>query len=216
MLMVFEEVLLLSIHQEKGTFIGWAVDRLRAGVVGGVLAELALMGRIQASDNHRLRVLSDDPTEDELLNGVLNTLKESEKERKFGYWIDALNHDPDKFRKQIVERLIQKGLVAQEEDHLSWVVPSPLHKDLKASSKYYLNNRLRTIILAQGKFEGRDIALLSVMRGCNLLDLIFLRDERRYASRCINELVVRGAMKDSLTATIQEIESAIANVVEDD
>jgi hypothetical protein len=216
MLTLFEEVLLLSIHQEKGTFIGWTVDRLRAGLVGAVLAELALMGRIQDNDNHRLKLLSDTPTEDELLDGVLNTLKESEKERKFSYWIDNLNHDPDKFRKQIVERLIQKGLVAQEEDHLQWVIPSPLHKDLKASSKYYLNNRLRTIVLAQGKFEPRDIALLSVMRACNLLDLIFLRDERRFASRCVNELVVRGALKDPLTQTLQEIESAIAVVVEDD
>jgi hypothetical protein len=49
-----------------------------------------------------------------------------------------------------------------------------------------------------------------------MLDLVFLRDERKAANQYINQLVVGEAMKDPLLETIQEIDSAIMGVVEED
>jgi len=216
MLTLFEEILLLSIHQEKGTFIGWTIDRINSGLMGAVLADLAMMGKIQTNHNHRLEIVDDNPTEDEILNEILNNLKESEKERKFGYWIGSLNQKPDKLRKLVIERLIVKGMVVQEDDHLEWVIPSPLQPQVNTSAKNWASQRLRGIVLAQEAFDERDIALFSLLRACNLLDLIFLKDERRLASQRINEMVVNAAMKDPGLQTVEEIESALATVVEDD
>ncbi len=216
MLTIFEELLLLSIHEDKGTFIGSAVDKINAGIIGAVLAELTLAGAIQIQENHRLRVLQDNSLEDEILNNVLEVLKASDKERKIGYWISALNQKPEKYRKQILERLIQKGVVTQEDDHVVWVIPSPLQPELKASTKYWVKDRLRRIVLTSAEAKQGDIALLSLLKACNLLDLVFLKDERRLASRQISELVVGDALKNPVTQTIEEIDSAIADVVEDE
>jgi hypothetical protein len=216
MITLFEEVLLLSIHQEKGTFIGWTVDRMKPALVGAVLAELALMGKIEATQSNRLHLTDDSPVDDDLLNETLEQLKISEKERKFGFWVDSLSQKPEKLRKQVIDRVIEKGFVAQEDDHLHWVVPSPLQPDGNASAKYSISQRLRGIILAQDTYEKRDIVLLSLLRACSLLELLFLKDERRLASHRINELVVSTAMKDPGLQTIEEIESALATVVEDD
>jgi golgi phosphoprotein 3 len=216
MLTLYEEILLLSIHQDKGTFIGWSIDRINSGLTGAVLFELAMLEKIHANHSHRLEIVDADPTEDELLNETLSILKESEKERKFGYWIGSLNQKPDKLRKLVVERLIIKGVVVQEDDHLVWVIPSPLHPQGNASTKYWASQRLRGIVLAQEAFDKRDIALLSLLRACNLLDLIFLKDERRLASQRINEMAVNAAMKDPDLQTMEEIESALSSVVEDE
>lgn len=216
MFTLFEELFLLSIHEDKGTFIKSSIDRIKPGLVGAVLAELALMGRIQTNDNHRLHLLDDSPTEDELLNEVIAVLKDSEKERKWGYWVNQLNQKSEKFIKEITSRLIEKGVVTQDDDHLLWVMPSPFHPDVQSSTKYMVNRHLRGIVLAQGDCGPREMALLSLLRACGLLDLAFLRDERRLASRFINKLVVSAAMTDPLAQTLQEIETAIAVVVEDD
>lgn len=207
---------MLSIHHEKGTFIGWTVDRMKPALVGAVLAELALMGKIEATQNNRLHLTDESPIDDDLLNEALEQLKGSEKERKFGFWVDTLSQKPEKLRKQVIDRVIEKGFVAQEDDHLHWVVPSPLQPDGNASAKYSISQRLRGIILAQDTYEKRDIALLSLLRACSLLELLFLKDERRLASHRINEMVVSAAMKDPGLQTIEEIESALATVVEDD
>jgi len=216
MFTLYEELLLLCIHEGKGTFIGTSADQLKTGLGGAILIELALLGKIQTSDNHRLKLVDDSKTNSDILNGALTALKESEKERKFGYWFNILSQRKEKFRKQIVESLVQKGVITQEDDHLQWVIPSPLQVEFKASTKYWVINRLRRVVLASEDIESRDIILLSLLRACGLLDLVFLRDERKLASRTINQLFYSQALKDPVSQTIQEIESAVAELVEED
>jgi Golgi phosphoprotein 3 len=216
MLTLYEEIQLLSIHEAKGIFIGSALDRLNPGLVGAILAELALTGKIRTSNNRRLQVVEASPTNDPVLDGALTTLKNSDKERKFVYWINDLNPKPEKLRRQITAGLIQKGFLTQEDDSLIWVIPSPLHPEMKASTKHWVVKRLRDVVLAQEEIQLRDIALLSLVSACGLLDLVFLRDERKLASQYINELLVGKAMQDPILETIQEIDSAITSVVEED
>jgi len=216
MLTLFEELLLLSIHEAKSTFIRSVTDRVKPGLGGAILAELALMGKIQLSNNHRLQLVDDSETKVDVLDEALGALKDAEKERKFGYWINALSEREEKYRRQIVKSLIQKGVVTQDDDHLFWVIPSPLQPEIQASAKYLVNKRLRGIVLAQGDIQPRDIVLLSLLRASGLLDLVFLRDERKLANRNIYELAINQALKDPVFQTIQEIESALAAIVEED
>ncbi len=216
MLTLYDELYLLSIHEDKGTFLKSTVESMKPGLAGALLAELALMGKIKSNEKHRLILVDKKPTDDNLLNELLEILDDSEKDHKFGYWINKVSSRLEKLRTQMTERLIQMEIVSQEDDHLEWEVPTPLNSKVNASSKYWVRRRLRSIVLAQEKADQRDIAMLSLLRACGFLDLIFLKDERRYASRHINELVISFAMKDSAAQTIEEIETAIAIVVEDD
>jgi hypothetical protein len=216
MLTLYEELQLLSIHEDKGTFIGSALDLLKPGLVGAILAELALTGKITIGNNHRIQLVDGTPTEDPFLDGALTILKESDKERKFSYWINNLIPKPEKLRAQITASLIQKGILTQEDNRLLWVIPSPFHPEIKASTKYSVITHLRSIVLAQEEPQPREIAFLGLVFACGLLDLVFLRDERKLASQRINELVVTEAMQDPILETIQEIDSAIASEVEED
>ncbi|OGN95229.1 MAG: hypothetical protein A2Z71_07815 [Chloroflexi bacterium RBG_13_50_21] len=216
MLTLYEELQLISIHEDKGIFISSAIDPVKPGLVGAILAELALSGKIRATNNHRLQLVDATPTNDPLLDGVLEVLKNSEKERKFAYWINTLNPKPEKLRRQITKNLIEKGIMTEEDDRLLWIVPSPFHPEVKASTKYSVIKHLRGIVLAQDEAHPREIAFLCLVSACELLDLVFLRDERKSANQTINELLVYAAMKDPNLETIQEIGSAIASVVEED
>lgn len=211
-----EELLLLSIHEAKGVFFGSALERLKPGLAGAILAELALTGKIQADTNHRLQVMDANQAMDEVLNKVIDALNKTGNERKFGYWIGAIGQKADKYQGKIVEGLIQKGVFTEDDERLLWVIPAPLQPEVKASTKYVLSKRLRGIALAQEPFETRDLVLLSLVRACNLLDLVFLRDERKLAARYINEQLFRRAISDPLIQTVQEIEAAVAAAVEED
>ena len=211
-----EELLLLSIHEAKSAFFGSVLERLKPGVAGAILAELALAGKIQAGTNHRLQVIDANQAQDEVLNKVIETLNEARKERKFGYWIGVIGQKAEKHQGKIVEGLIQKGVFTEDDERLQWVIPSPLQPEGKASTKYVLSKRLRGIALAQEPFETRDLVLLSLVRACNLLDLVFLRDERKLAARFINERLFSQAISDPVIQTVQEIEAAVAAAVEED
>jgi len=216
MITLYEELQVLSIHEDKGIFIGSALDRLKPGLVGAILAELALASKICSTNNHRLTVENGDPTNDPILDAALSAIKSSDKERKFGYWLNSLYPKPEKLLKKIIKRLVEKGILNQEDDNLGWAVPSPLHPEVNASAKYAVIQHLRSIVLAKEQAGPREIAFLSLVSASGLLDLVFLRDERKIASQYINGLVVGSAMNDPLLETIQEIDSAIMGVVEED
>jgi hypothetical protein len=211
-----EELYLLSIHGEKGTIIGSSVEHMKPGLAGAILIDLAMLGKIHTSNNHRLLLVDDNSTSVEVLDEALKALKESEKERKFGYWINNLSKKKDKFNKLIIESLCQKGVVTQEDDHLIWVIPSPLQTEIKATTKYWVNMRLRSAVLTSEDIQQGDIVLLSLLSACGLLELVFLRDESKFAGRKINQLFYNQALTDPVLQTIQEIESAIIDLVEED
>jgi hypothetical protein len=121
-----EELLMLSIHEAKGAFFGSALERLKPGLAGAILAELALAGRIQATPNHRLQLIDNNETQDEVLNKVMSALKEVDKERKFGYWIGTLSQKAEKFQERTIESLIQKGVLTQDDERLRSARPGVL------------------------------------------------------------------------------------------
>jgi Golgi phosphoprotein 3 len=216
MLTLYEELQLLAIHEDKGMFIRNAVEPLIPGLVGAVLAELAFANRISTGTNHRLKLTDPTVTEDPILDKAISVIAGCEKERKFNYWIANLNPKPEKLQRQITANLVQKEILAQEDDRLSWVIPSHFHPEVKASTKYSVIKLLRGIVLAQEEAHPREIAFLSLVSACGLLDLMFLRDERKAAGQKINELVVFHAMQNPTLDTIQEIDAAIASMVEED
>jgi hypothetical protein len=79
-----------------------------------------------------------------------------------------------------------------------------------------MKNRLRALVLTSSQAEPRDIALLNLIRACGLLDLVFVRDERKLANRRIYEMVVGEALKHPAAQTIEAIGVAIESVVEED
>jgi Golgi phosphoprotein 3 len=216
MLSLYEELLLLSIHEDKGIFIGSTLERLKPGLVGAILAELALGAKISSTNNHRLHVADATPSKDSILDAALSALQKSDKERKFGFWLNNLYPNTEKLLKKVSKNLVQKGILTQEDSNLVWVIPSPLHPEENSSTKFVVIRHLRNIVLAKEQPSPREITLLSLLSACGLLDLVFLRDERKTANQYINELLVGEAMKDPQLETIQEIDSAITNVVEEE
>ncbi len=213
---LYEEFTLLSIHEDKGIFIRSYSERIKTGLVGAVLAELALLGKIKITKNRRLQLVDEGQINDLILDEAVVIIKGADKEHKLSYWIHSLGQKTEKLQRQIIESLIQKGILDQTDDHISWVVPSPLHAESNASAKYWSVNRLRGVVLAHSEYQPSDIALLSLISAGGLLELVFLRDERKLAERTISELVLSEAMKNPAIETIQEIAEAVTAEVEED
>jgi len=216
MLTLFEEIFLLCIHEDKGTVMASKEDNLRFGLGGALLAELALNKKIGLKDNQRLVLLDANPAEDDILAEALETIGAVEKERKIGYWIDVFSQKPEKLRKRLANRLVQAGVVSHEDDRFQWIIPASSSPDQAASAKYLMKNRIRNLVLASVQAEPREIALLSLVKASYLLELIFVKDERKLADRRIHELVVGEALKDPSIQTVEAIAAAIESLVEED
>jgi hypothetical protein len=204
-----DELILLSIDEGNGRLVAPAKRRLPYVLAGATLEELALLGKVRVEENHRLVLVDPTASGDQILDEALDKIKSSEKPHKLPFWVEALVGKPKKMRQRMTQRLVDQGLVNEEDGHLSLVAPVADHPDYNASAKYWLKSRLREQVLACNTTELHDQALLGLLRAGGLLFLVFTRDELRSARRRIYESGVSMALQDPRAQVLEEVEAGI-------
>ena len=209
MLTLFEELYLMAIDDEKGALVSSTKGRLGCGLAGALLAQLALLEKIRVNENHRLEIIDNGPSGDEMLDELLREIKDS-KPHKVTYWVNALSARPKPMFNQISERLVAKGILSLEDDHLLWPAQSS-DSQPDVPLKYGIKRRLRGTILANEDIDLHNLTLLSIIRACNLSKLVFTKDERKAARRRIHEKLIGEALDSPIGQTIEEIERAVSD-----
>jgi hypothetical protein len=207
MLNLAEELFLLALDDEDGWIAAPALNTLRYGLAAALLADLTLRGKITVEDQ-RIILLDLTTVGDDLLDDTLKRLADSSKPRKVKYWLNALGFR--KLPKQIAQRLVMQGVLREEEQRYLWVIPYPVHPQQDASAKYWIKQGLRAAALTSAKPERRAVVALSLMKGCRLLNLVFTKDERKAASKRVDELVRGEDFGDAVAQTLADIEAATA------
>ena len=214
MITIFEELFLLSIDDEDGSSQPSLTDNLGYGMSGALIAELALRGKAGVGENHRLDVKDRVETGDEILDEALGQIQSSSQPRKVTYWIKHFSDEPKKLRNRLVARLESNGVLKQDENRLTWVIPYADIPEINASAKYALKERIRKSVLTGQEVEVYDLALLGLIKACNLMNLVFTKDERKMARQRIYELTIGKSLDDPLFQSIQEIEAAVESQTE--
>ena len=205
-----EEFFLLSIDDARGKIIAAVDDGLPLGLAGTLLADLALHGKINLADK-RLEVIDPTPTGDSLLDETLARISAEKRPHKIKYYVEKLNNR--KLVKQVARQLQEKNILRIEEKRYLWVIPFEVFPQVDASAKYWVKQHLRGAVLAGETATPGIVALLSLLKACRLLDLVFTRDERKAAERKVDELVNGEIIGRAVTETIEEVEATMAAVI---
>ncbi len=213
MLTLFEELFLLGLNEEKGTIVSSMTGRLAYGLSGALIAELALLGKVKVGEKRRLELVDPAPTGDEFLDEALEQIQASDQVRKVNFWIRFLSDRPKRFRQRLGERLVDKGILVEEENHWASVVPFVGCPEQNASAKYWVKGCLREAALTFGNLDLRDLALLSLVQSCGLLVLVFTRDERKAVRRRIYELMIGKALNSPVAQAVEEISAGVESLV---
>jgi hypothetical protein len=183
---ISEEILTLAIDDNEGTVSASLKSVLRFGLAGAFLAELVLAKKIELAED-RLTLASSEPTGDTLFDDILAMISSDNKPRKLGRWIQAIGSKLT--IKQVALRLVERKVIVIEKKQYAWVIPYPAFPQGQASAKYLLKQHLRGIVLAGEPATPADIILLSNLKACRLLRLVFTRDERKLADKKVEEMV---------------------------
>lgn len=139
------------------------------------------------------------------------TIFASKKVRKAAYWVNALGEK--KLPKRVANGLVAKGVLRLEERRYLWVIPYEAYPQQDASAKYWVKQHLRAVILGGETPDPHTIGLLSLLKACSMLNLVFTRDKRRAAGKKVNELVKGELFGAAVAETLDEIEMAAAAAV---
>ena len=201
-----ETLFILTIDDEVGTIAASVKTMLPYSLAGAALAELALANKIQLQDG-RLVLVDPTPVGDAWFDEILAEIATEQKPRKLSRWVEAISRM--QIVKKMASRLTERNMIRVEKKHYLWIIPYEVYPQVDASAKYWVKQHLRSIVMAGEKAEAPDIILLSLLKACNLLRLLFTRDERKYASKKVDALVKGEVFGKAVAMLLEEMEAAM-------
>ena len=176
-----EELILMLLNEENGYFHqvpGW---RLNCAVIGGVLAELSLLGRID-TDLESLFVVDATETGDPALDPILEKIAEEPRSRNARYWIERLALRAESIIDLTLDRLVELD-VLEYHDGEFWTLartawqPDPYSKPQEATAGQFIKTRISNLIFTDSIPDPRDVIIICLVNTCDVFRFMFQLDE---------------------------------------
>ncbi len=208
MLSFGEELLLLALDDEKGTIVD--KTSIKYGLVGALLMDLALMNKID-TDLENLMIVDTSPTGDDVLDDVLTQIAQSNRTRTTAYWLVHLSQNSNTIKERLLDRLIQKGILKREEQKILWVFALRRYPVRDDKEEKEVKTRIRQVILSDSIPDSRDVVLISLIKGCYLVDEIFSHKEIDAVKGRLEQIAKMDLIGQTLSEIIESVTRAMAS-----
>ncbi len=209
MLTFAEEILLLALDEETGTIVDLPNYQTNATLVAAVLMDLALQNRID-TDLQNLQVISQEPTQNPILDKILNLLPVPGQTQSIRTLLDRLSEQGEDIRELALHQLIEKRILKQEDRRLLWVFKTRRYPMIDNREIKEVEGRLHELVTGDDLPDPRDVVLISLVNICGLFDQILSPREWRRSQARITQLSKMDLIGQQLSKSIQEIQRAMA------
>jgi hypothetical protein len=200
-----EEVLLLALHDEKGTtsfgsMYGYAI-------AGGVVAELTLHGRFgveRVKKSTLLDVVNTAPVGDPLLDEALEQVRTAKRRASVQTWVQRFTRL--RAHERLAERLRLRGVLRRHEGRFLFVFPRATYPTVDGRPELDAIERIRRAIFDDAPVDSRTAILASLAHATGLLGDLFGRKElkrRKQRIRELTELHDAGAAANAAVHAVQ-------------
>ena len=212
MLTLPEQLMLLALRDDKGSVIFSASTALPYGLAGAVLLELFFRGKI-THENKKIRIVDKNQIDDPIISEALTLMTVSSKERDPKYWVQKINSKVKKLKHRVIDKLVEQQILNREGHKFLWFFNVDRYPTLDVVPEMEIRNNIRNIVLNDYKPTEREIALLSLMKACSLMNEIFQRGERKLAKKKIRKLIENQKMSKKVSSAVTEITEEITAAV---
>ncbi len=207
-----EELLLLGLDAESGEIILSVSTALPYGVIGAILLELHFRKKIEIYNNS-IKVLDPSKLGDDILDEVLELMNNHNKTEEAKYWIRTINSTIEDIIERLIVSLINKGILRKECKKILWIIPVERFPAKDVLPEVRTRLLIRSVVLENAEPDCRTKALLSLIKSTNLIDELFLKDERKQANNIINEYISADCIGNAILEINAEVSSIIASSV---
>ena len=180
-LSLLDELVLTLLNEESGYFRqvpGW---KLNCAVVGGALAELSLLSRID-TDMDSLILLDQTATGDPALDPILEEIAGEPAQRNAQYWIERLAPRAESIIDMTLERLVHLKILQHHDGDFWSLARTVWQTELYAGSREdtaveFVKTRISRAIFNNEIPHPRDVIIICLINTCDVLRFIFELDE---------------------------------------
>ncbi|MCW5515289.1 GOLPH3/VPS74 family protein [Muriicola sp. Z0-33] len=202
-----DKLLLLALDDEKGTFVSGPFA-LTYGLAGAILLELSLKECIKIVDK-KVVVNNLKRIDDALLDSYLQLLVRSKKNRSLKYWVEKFGNKERLIKKEILDKLILKGILAKREQKFLWVFNNDKFPTVNSKPENILRKRLCEIIEYSKKPTLEELMLISLIDTCGLNRIVYGKDRSKRCKGNIKAIIADAKNSSAISATIKEVHEVI-------
>ena len=203
MLNLMEELLLLALDDEKGKIISSSSCALPYGLRGALLLELFIAGKIDIVDK-KIVVINRNNTGNEVLDNALNIINTYHKQKTVKFWITKLTSKMKELRKDLLNGLITKGILEQQDKKVLWVIPATRYPTKNPVIENRVRKRIIGIVLQDEELDERSSMLISLINACELIKEVFPKDNLKDANKKIKNIIQDEKVGKAITSQISD------------
>lgn len=199
---IYQQVALLAIHDDKGTFQAEFVEHLLAGAI---LAELMLQGCISITGkDKRISVVASNDRDDNMLSDTLDILKRASKPLGVKNAVSKIANQKG-LKHNVARSLCDAGILKYEQDKILLIFTRQLYPEVNPVPEQQIKQALRELIINKSADAmPRMVVLISLLQGSGLLkkhfEKAFLKQHKDRIERIAKGDVVGEATKEVIEA----------------
>lgn len=208
-LFLHEEILLLALHDEKGTI---DLGSPYAYAVGGaLLAELTVRGRVQLTGSEKkpmVDLVDRKPVGEPLLDEALERIAKARRRGSVSTWVSRLA-GAKKLRDRLADGLVRCGILRSEDREVLVFFKRKTYPALNPEPERQIVERLRAAIFTDEDPDARTIVLLSLASAAGLLNMVFDKKALKERRDRIKALVEKEGLGKAVKSVIEAIQAAM-------
>lgn len=207
-LYLHQEIVLLALHDEKGTF-HWKT--YLPAVAGAIVAELMLHGRIEVEDTKKklVNVLSDEPFGDQALDEALEKIATTKRRGSLQAWVQRIAR-LSKLQHKVAASLCQRGIIKEDEDQILILFRRKIYPQVDSRPERKIVDQMRRAILGStASLDPRTVILISLAKSADLLSIPFEKWELKERKERLKEIMKGHLVGDATKAAVDAVNAAV-------
>jgi golgi phosphoprotein 3 len=204
-----DEIVVLMLDDDTGAIKPACANFSNIAIAGGILMELALLGRID-TDLKSLFVVDPKPVDDDLLDPVLVEVAADPRTQPSTWWIERIGMQRRDLTKVVLDRLVEAGILCVNERRFLWVFSRRAYPQNTGREEREAKARLAAILLDHTVPDPRDTLLLGLADASGVLGAMLTAEQMRRASGRIAQVVALEEIGRAVKAVEANLLSALA------
>jgi golgi phosphoprotein 3 len=207
-----DELLLLALDDTKGSVHSAASLALDYGLVGAVLIELTVNNRL-TMNGKQITVVDPTPVGSVVLDDALRVIGESTKQRSPQDWVGRLSKELGGLRQRLLDDLVARDVLERREDRVLRIFPVTRYPERNGQVEDDIRGRIDRVLLEQAEADDHTILLLRLIKSCNLVNVLYQRDQRKLINQRIDALSSSDPYTHAVDQAIVGAQTAINSAI---
>jgi hypothetical protein len=211
-----QDLILLALNPETGKTRFSFYAALEYGLVGSLLLDLVLQGKLGIDNDNRVigairashGQATAGNTDDEFLDQRLNEVLASSRPRTARFWVTHWRRRYRGFQTIVLQNLVDLGVLQRQEQRILGLFPTQRYILTDESIQREIVQQVRAAVLEGIGLNSRMAALISLMQASHLTDAVFRPEERSEARSRIRAIAESELVGQAVSKAIFTIQAA--------